>query len=327
MDVSDLGYEKDLFILPFDHRSSFEAGLLGIRGRQADPGEVEKLRAYKRVIYDGFLEALDQGVPVETAAILVDQKYGEELLSDANKRGITTCTSVEKSGLPEFDFEYGDDFGQRLNDASPTFAKVLVRYNPQGDSTVNQNQRRRLKVLSDHAHSAGYKFMFELLVPPTDGQLESVGQDRHAYDLKVRPQMTVRAIQELQDAGVEPDVWKLEGMDDRDEARSVVTQARSGGRVRVGIIVLGRGEDDQRVQHWLAIGAQTPGFIGFAVGRTVFWQPLVDYKDESISRAGAVSRIAGTYRTECLATPAQPAPPDQPGADHRRDGHSTRLTR
>ncbi len=296
MNASDLGYNKDLFILPFDHRSSFEAGLLGIRGRQADPTEMEKLTAYKRVIYDGFLEALDQGVPVETAAILVDQKYGEELLADANKRGITTCTSVEKSGQPEFDFEFGKDFGRRLKDASPTFAKALVRYNPDGDSTVNRNQQRRLKVLSDHAHSAGYKFMFELLVPPTEAQLESVVQDRHAYDLNLRPQLTGRTLKELQDAGVEPDVWKLEGMDDRDAASSVVTQARAGGRDQVGIIVLGRGEDDQRVQDWLTIGAQTPGFIGFAVGRTVFWQPLVEYKDGSISRAEAVSRIAQTYQ-------------------------------
>ncbi len=296
MNASDLGYNKDLFILPFDHRSSFEAGLLGIRGRQADSGEVEKLTAYKRVIYDGFLEALDQNVPAETAAILVDQKYGEELLADANNRGITTCTSVEKSGQAEFDFEFGKDFGRRLKDASPTFAKALVRYNPDGDSQMNETQRLRLNVLSDHAHSAGYKFMFELLVSPTEGQLESVGTDPSAYDLNVRPQLTVRAIQELQDAGVEPDVWKLEGMDDRDAAGSVVTQARAGGRDQVGIIVLGRGEDAQHVQDWLAIGAQTPGFIGFAVGRTVFWQPLVDFKDGSISRAEAVSRIAGTYR-------------------------------
>ncbi len=218
------------------------------------------------------------------------------MLADANKREITTCTSVEKSGQPEFDFEFGDDFGRRLQDASPTFAKTLVRYNPEGDSAMNQNQRRRLKVLSDHSHSGGYKFMFELLVPPTEGQLESVGQDRHAYDLKVRPQMTVRTIEELQGAGIEPDVWKLEGMDDRDSARSVVAQARVGGRDKVGIIVLGRGEDDQRVQDWLSVGAQTPGFIGFAVGRTVFWQPLLDFKDGSITRSEAVGRIAGTYR-------------------------------
>ena len=295
MDVSALGYGKDLFILPFDHRSSFEAGLLGIRGRQATPEEVEQLSAYKQVIYEGFLEGLREGVPNRIAAILVDQKYGEEILADANQRGITTCTSVEKSGQAEFDFEYGDDFGKRLRDAAPTFAKALVRYNSGGDADGNENQRRRLKVLSDHSHSAGYKFMFELLVPATESQLESVGQDRNAYDRDVRPDLVVRALRELQEAGIEPDVWKLEGVDDRQAARNVVAQARAGGRGNVGVIVLGRGEDEKRVRDWLTIGAQTEGVIGFAVGRTVFWQPLIEYKDGGISRAEAVSRIAGTY--------------------------------
>jgi 5-dehydro-2-deoxygluconokinase len=295
MDVSALGYGKNLFILPFDHRSSFEAGLLGIRGRQASPDEVEQLSAYKQVIYEGFLEALQQGVPSDITAILVDQKYGEKILADANRRGIATCTSVEKSGQAEFDFEYGDDFGKRLRDASPTFAKALVRYNPGGDAAGNENQRRRLKVLSDHTHSTGYKFMFELLVPATEGQLEAVGKDSHAYDRDVRPGLVVRALRELQEAGIEPDVWKLEGVDGRQAARDVVAQARTGGRDNVGMIVLGRGEDEKRVRDWLTIGAQTEGVIGFAVGRTVFWQPLVEYKDGGISRAEAVSRITGTY--------------------------------
>ena len=290
------GYNKDLFVLPFDHRSSFEAGLLGIRGRQADAEEVQRLAAYKQVIYEGFLEGIEKGVPSNTSAILVDQKYGEEILVDANARGITTCTSVEKSGQAEFDFEYGDDFRRRLENARPTFAKALVRYNPDDDATVNENQRRRLKVLSDHTHSAGYKFMFELLVPATEGQLGSVEQDTGIYDLRLRPALTTRAIQELQEAGVEPDVWKLEGMDHAVAARGVVAQAQAGGRGKVGVIVLGRGEDEERVHHWLSVGAQTEGVIGFAAGRTVFWQPLVDHKDGAISRAEAGSRIAETYQ-------------------------------
>ena len=312
MEVSSLGYDKDLFILPFDHRSSFEAGLLEIRNREANSREVEQLTGYKRVIYDGFLQAIDNGVPIDTAAILVDQKYGEEVLADATKRGSTTCTSVERSGQAEFDSEYGDEFQRRLRDTSPTFAKALVRYNPEGDDLANQTQRSRLKVLSDHCHSAGYKFMFELLVPATDTQLDSAGQDHSTYDLNIRPRLTVRAVQELQDAAVEPDVWKLEGVDDPEAAGKVVEQARAGGRQRVGVIVLGRGEDEQRVRDWLYIGAQTPGVIGFAVGRTVFWQPLVEYKNGSISRTEAVGLIAGTYqRLHRLFVEARSAAPAQ----------------
>lgn len=296
MDVQELGYGGDLFVLPFDHRSSFEAGLLGIRSRRPNPEEVEVLCGYKRVVYDGFLQALGSGIPSESAAILVDQKYGSEILADANKRGVITCVPVEKSGQAEFDFEYGADYEQRLQEANPTFVKALVRYNPEDDPKVNENQQRRLKVLSDHTHSAGYKFMFELLVPATGPQLESVNQDKYAYDLRLRPEITVKAISDLQKVGIEPDIWKLEGMEDSLALSSTVRQAQAGGREGVGIIVLGRGEDDERVGRWLAVGAQTRGVIGFAVGRTTFWGPLVEYQGGKVSRAVAVSRIAGNYK-------------------------------
>ena len=137
--------------------------------------------------------------------------------------------------------------------------------------------------------------MFEFLVPATDAQLEFVGQDQHQYDLTVSPDLVCRAIEAIQQGAAEPDVWKLEGMDDQTAANNVVAQVHTGSPKCVGIIVLGRGENENRVEERLTIGAQPPGFIGFAVGRTVFWKPLLDYKDESVSRGDAVSRISGTY--------------------------------
>ena len=180
MDISALGYSKDLFVLPFDLRSSFEAGLLSIRGRESNPQEVKQLAGYRRIIYEGLLEALENGVPEKSAAILVDRKYGQALLADVRERGIITCAPVERSGQAEFDIEYGDEFREWLQKAAPTFVKVLVRYNPEGVARANENQRRRRKVLSDYSHSAGYKFMFELLVPATASQLESIEQDTRA---------------------------------------------------------------------------------------------------------------------------------------------------
>ena len=296
MVTSTVGYDRDLFVLPFDHRGSFEAGLLGIRGREASREEVARLAVFKQIIYEGFLDALESGVPKHAAAILVDQKYGESILADANSRGVTTCVPVEKSGQAEFDFEYGEHFHRRLQEASPTFAKVLVRYNPDGDADTNERQRRRLKILSDYTRSAGYKFIFELLVPATEGQLESVGGDVRAYDLRVRPDLTVRAIAEQQEDGIEPNVWKLEGTEDAEATRLIASRCRADGRDRVGVIVLGRGENEERVRQWLTVGAQADGVIGFAVGRTVFWQPLMDHKAGAISRASATSRISGAYQ-------------------------------
>ena len=290
------GYNNDLFVLPFDHRGSFESGLLGIRSRQPTPQETERLADLKRVIYEGFLVALEGGVPADTSAILVDQKYGADILADARQSGIVTCAPVEKSGQDEFDFEHGAGFGARLDEAEPNFAKALVRYNPEGDEQMNDNQTQRLRTLSEYAHSHNYRFMFELLVPATAGQSEAVGRDKHAYDLRLRPQLTIQAMAELQQGGVEPDVWKLEGMDEADAARGLVAQARSNGRDNVGVIVLGRGEDEARVRQWLTVGARTDGVIGFAVGRTVFWQPLVEFRDGVTTREQASDRIATTYR-------------------------------
>ena len=139
-------------------------------------------------------------------------------------------------------------------------------------------------------------FMFELLVPAEKAQLERLSGDKKAYDLQLRPRLMVETIAELQDAGVEPDVWKIEGLDSRKDCEKVVAAARRGGRDKVGCIILGRGEDDQKVHEWLATASGVPGFIGFAVGRTSFWDALVNWRAKKITREQAVNDIARRYR-------------------------------
>jgi 5-dehydro-2-deoxygluconokinase len=138
--------------------------------------------------------------------------------------------------------------------------------------------------------------MFELLVPPEAAQLKRLNNDKQAYDLRLRPGLMAQAIHELQDAGVELDVWKIEGVEREEDCRTVVAAARRGGRDKVGCIVLGRGEDDAKVRQWLTTAAGVPGFIGFAVGRTTFWNPLVNYRANKIPRETAVAQIAASYR-------------------------------
>src|SRR5262249_50753310 len=177
-----------------------------------------------------------------------------------------TACPAEKSGQDEFDFEYGELFAKHIEAFHPTFCKVLVRYNPDGDKALNRRQADRLHRLSNYLHDYSQsRFMFELLVPPEPAQLEQLRGDKGAYDRELRPGLMVRAIHELQDAGVEPDVWKIEGLDRREDCVKVVAAARRNGRGRVGCIVLGRGEDDRKVREWLATAAPVPGFIGFAV--------------------------------------------------------------
>jgi 5-dehydro-2-deoxygluconokinase len=294
--VTIRGYQKPLYILPFDHRGSFETGMFGWKGALTAE-QTAQIAAAKQVIYEGFQEAIAGGAPMEKGGILVDEQFGAAILRDAAEKGFTFACPAEKSGQEEFDFEYGEDFAAHIEKIHPTFCKVLVRYNPEGDDALNRIQAERLKRLSDYLHAANRSlFMFELLVPAEKAQLAKVNGDKKAYDRDIRPRLMIAAIQQLQSAGVEPDVWKIEGLDRREDCEKIVATAKSGGRDSVGCIILGRGEDDQKVREWLTTAASVPGFIGFAVGRTDFWDPLVAWRDQKTSRETAVTEIARHYR-------------------------------
>jgi myo-inositol catabolism protein IolC len=291
-----IGFNEPLYILPFDHRGSFQTKMFGWTGTLS-ASQTAEIASTKQVIYDGFKSALQAGVPKKKAGILVDEQFGAAILHDAAANGYTTACPAEKSGQEEFDFEYGENFAKHIESFPPTFCKVLVRYNPEGDRALNRRQAARLKRLSDYLHTAGRsKFMFELLVPAEKSQLEQVKGDKKAYDLEVRPRLMVETIEQLQDAQVEPDVWKIEGLDRRGDCEKVVASARRGGRKNVGCIILGRGENDQKVREWLSTAAAVDGFIGFAVGRTSFWNPLVNMRANKITRAAAAGQIAALYR-------------------------------
>ena len=290
------GYDRALYILPFDHRASFETKLFGWTP-PLDVGQTAEIAAAKQVIYEGFKAAVAGGVSRERAGILVDEQFGAAILRDASAAGFVTAAPAEKSGQDVFDFEYGEDFARHIEAFGPTFCKVLVRYNPEGDQALNRVQGARLKRLSDYLADAGAsRFMLELLVPPERAQLEKLKGDKSAYDSELRPGLMVRAVQQLQALGVEPDIWKVEGLDRRRDCETIVAAARSGGRDQVGCIVLGRGENDQKVREWLEVAAGVAGFIGFAVGRTDFWDPLVAWRAHQATREQTVAVIARRYR-------------------------------
>ena len=294
--MKTIGFDQPLYVLPFDHRGSFETKMFGWHG-DLTAAQTAEIAAAKQVIYDGFKAAIAAGVPKEKAGILVDEQFGAAILRDAAANGYATACPAEKSGQDEFDFEYGENFAKHIEAFHPTFCKVLVRYNPEGDTSLNQRQAARLKRLSDYIHDQSQsRFMFELLVPAEKAQLDRLKGDKKAYDLELRPGLMVQAVEQLQDAGVEPDIWKIEGLDRREDCAKMVAAARRGGRDKVSCIILGRGEDDKKVHEWLATAAQVEGFIGFAVGRTDFWEPLVSYRAKKITREAAVAEIASRYR-------------------------------
>lgn len=288
------GYTDPLYLLPFDHRHSYLSGMFGLKA-PLTPAQRAKVVDSKRLIYEGFVLSLGRGVPAAHAGILVDEEFGAELLRDAKLRGAITALSVESSGSDEFQFEYGDDFAAHIEAFQPSFAKVLVRFNPQGDAALNARQVERLVRLSAWCRANGQRLMFELLLPATPAQLAQAGGDAAVYDLHQRPDLMIEALATLQSAGIEPDVWKVEGLDRREDCERLVAIARQGGRGQVGCIVLGRGADDEKVASWLATAASVPGFIGFAVGRTSFWEPVMAFEKGTATREEAAGRIADRF--------------------------------
>jgi len=289
-----LGYDGSLFILAFDHRGSFQKKFFGIAG-EPNAEETATIADAKTVIYEGFQKAIDGGAPRDAAGILVDEQFGADIDRAAKTAGLMFAMPVEKSGQNEFDFQYGSEFGKHIEDFDPTFNKVLVRYNTEGDQGMNERQSARLKELSDWLHANDRKFLFELLVPAEEAQLAKVDGDTDRFDKEMRPALMLEAIKELLGAGIEPDIWKIEGIDKREDCEMISSATREGGRDGVVCVVLGRGADDTAVDHWLRQGSGVPGYVGFAIGRTIWWDSLKAFVDGTLPREEAATQIAANY--------------------------------
>ena len=265
---------RPLLILAMDQRDSF-AKLFGTEEHEATPEQVEQMRAAKTLIYRGVAEVADQ-VRGAQVGVLVDEEYGPAVLEAAHADGPVLVYPVEKSGQHLFDLEYGDATPAHVARWQPDYVKVLVRMNPDDSSADTEGQLTKLASLSGTLHGSGLPFLLELLVPASDAQLASVGGDTTAYDRDLRPGLAVRVMEAVQGAGVEPTLWKIEGLETSEAAREVVAGARAGGR-DADCIVLGRDAPQATLDHWLEVAAGTDGFVGFAIGRSIWKEPLQQY--------------------------------------------------
>ena len=289
------GYSEDLYILAFDHRGTLTKGLLGVEGREPTEEEANKVSEMKQIIFDGFLKAKESGITGGDPAILVDETFGLEVQQKAKQMNIKFAAPVEKSGQKVFDFEYGDKFGEKINEVGADFVKILVRWNPDDDEEIRETQGSRIKELSDWLSENGKKFLLEFLVPATEEQLASVENDQARYDSEIRPKLAVRVVEEMRERGADPDIWKIEGLDTSEDCENVAAAIKTGDRENVMAVVLGRGASDQKVNEWLRAGSSVDGYRGFAIGRSIFWNALKGFHEGEKTREEAVNEIAESY--------------------------------
>ncbi len=303
-DLKNLGYTRPLYILPFDHRATFAKQLFGKNSiGELSAEEKEAIREFKMLIYKGFKEAVENLIPTDAAAILCDEEFGTEVLIDALHNGFITLLPVEKSGQTEFDFQYAD-FGEQIEKFHPAFVKALVRFNPGDLEDVKQRQKSKLRQLSEYCHENNHKFLLEALIIPTEQQFKDAGSQL-GFDRKMRPGLAAEAVKELQDFGVEPDVWKLEGFEKEEDYKEIIQTIKREGRENVNLIVLGRGAREEDVEKWLRIGAKeeifetggkVEGVIGFAVGRTVFWEAVEKFYKGEIGKAEVIKSVSDNFQ-------------------------------
>jgi len=289
------GYSEDLYILAFDHRGTITKGLLGVEDREPTQEEAKKVSEMKQIIFDGFLKANESGITGGDPAILVDETFGSEVQQQAKNMNIKFAAPVEKSGQKVFDFEYGDQFGEKINEIGADFVKILVRWNPDDDEDTREIQGGRIKELSDWLIENDKKFLLEFLVPATEEQLASVGNDQARYDSEIRPALAVKVVKEMRERGADPDIWKIEGLDRAEDCEKVAAAIKAGDREDVIAVVLGRGASDEKVKEWLRAGSSVEGYKGFAIGRSIFWNALKDFHQGDKSKEEAVDEIAKSY--------------------------------
>ena len=289
------GYSQDLYILAFDHRGTITKGLLGVEGREPTQDEANKVSEMKQIIFDGFLKANEYGITGGDPAILVDETFGLEVQQKAKEMNIKFAAPVEKSGQKVFDFEYGDQFGEKINEVGADFVKILVRWNPDDEEEIRETQGNRIKELSDWLTENDKKFLLEFLVPATEEQLASVENDQARYDSEIRPKLAVKVVEEMRERGADPDIWKIEGLDTSEDCEKVAHAIRTGDREDVIAVVLGRGASDEKVNEWLKAGSSVEGYKGFAIGRSIFWDALKGFHEGKKSREEAVEEIAQSY--------------------------------
>jgi myo-inositol catabolism protein IolC len=280
-----------VFALAFDHRNSFRRDFMGLH-TDPTPEQQAIMVAAKGVVVDALLAAAPQ-VDAGRVVLLIDHEYGGGFVPKAQAGGIRVAMPVEVSGQRELRYVCGGHPDRVIVSYHPDYVKVLVRYNPGGDTAMNTRQRARLRELTNWLDGRPQQLMLELLVPPEDAQLEAVAGDRGRFDREVRAELTATAIRELAGDGLRPRLWKIEGPESREDATLIAETVRAADPDSA-CLVLGRGADLAAVQRWLAIAAATDGFTGFAVGRTLWWDALRAYTGDG-DRDTAVSAVATRY--------------------------------
>ena len=265
-----------VYMLAADHRWQWE--------EWCDARSMPRTRIaeVKRLAYDGFLLARDRSAAVrECGALLIDEQYASPVITEALKAGVNVGTPAEKAG--SFPLAWCEPFSRALTGA---FVKVLVRHRPDDDREIRDGQWAKLKALQTWCHGAGKPLVIEVLVARRQ-------EPEEEFEASGRPAMLAAFIGEAYRRALVPDFWKIEGTPSKEGARIIDAAIAADSWCRQ--IILGKAADLDTIHRWFAAAAGSPTAVGFAIGRSVFWEPSEAFLSGTRTAGQAAADICANY--------------------------------
>jgi 5-dehydro-2-deoxygluconokinase len=204
------------------------------------------------------------------------------VIAEARRDGVVVGTPAERAGA--FPLAWATEpFDRALIGA---FVKVLVRFRPDDADEIRDGQWHQLDMLQAWCRRAETQLVVEVLVPRRQ-------EPEDTFDGAGRPAMLADFIGESYRRGLTPQFWKIEGTPAADGARTIDRAIAAQPQCRQ--IILGKAADIATIERWFAAAHNSATAVGFAIGRSVFWEPSTAFLAGSMTAAEAAANICANY--------------------------------
>ncbi|MEK1929363.1 MAG: DUF2090 domain-containing protein, partial [Pararhizobium sp.] len=262
-----------LMALAIDHRSQLE----DLADGNADL--LARIPAFK-VLAVKAAERIANGRP--GFGMLIDDKYGREaLFAAAKNKDFWIAKPIELPGSRPLQFEFSQDLGSRLIDWPVDHCiKVLSFYHPDDPAEMKVTQIAKLRSAFEAARKVGREILIEIIA------------SKHG---KLDDQTIPRALNQLYDAGLKPDWWKLEPQASRNAWAAIDAVIEKRDPLCRGVVLLGLEAPYEVLKEGFAAARTSKTVKGFAVGRTIFADASKAWLAGAMTDEQAIADMAGKF--------------------------------
>ena len=121
-----------------------------------------------------------------------------------------------------------------------------------------------------------------------------LGRPRPDCEQAVLPELQYAAVGEILASGVAPALWKIQGPPNTDAAAALAELVGSA-RPDASVLVLGGGSEIPGLRRLFSCRAGSERFNGFAVGRSIWWNPISALCRGDVTESEACRAVGERY--------------------------------